>query len=296
MNNITMLLISIAANLFGGILKKDINRKYSNDLFSYQLYNAVVSLFSAVFLILMSESIKFSFFTLIMGILFGMITLAQQIFNLYALEYGPFSYTSVIISLSTLIPTLSGALFWNENISFTQYVAIVLLAICIIFSVNKTGDKRVNVKWLLYSFTAFICTGLIGVMQKIHQTSEFKGEIDAFLIIAFGMSFISSFIFCIFTYKKHKACCKQDKNIRSVLNVLPVVIMIISGIFVAINNKFNLYLSGVLDSAFFFPVVNGGGLVLTSFAALIVFKEKLSLKQIVGIIIGIVSVILLCLN
>ena len=70
--------------------------------------------------------------------------------------------------------------------------------------------------------------------------------------------------------------------------------MVLSGVFVAINNKFNLYLSGVLDAAVFFPIVNGGGLVLTSVASVILFREKLSKKQWIGVIIGILSVILIC--
>lgn len=295
MNNISMLIISVTSNLIGGILKKDINRKYSNDLFSYQLYNAVVSLFSAVILLILSDSLKFSAFTLVMGILFGLITLTQQTFNLYALENGPFSYTSVIISLSTLIPTLSGALFWNEIISFTQCIGIFLLLICIILSVNKNKDKSVNYKWMLYSLIAFFCTGIIGVMQKIHQTSAYKSEIDSFLIIAFVISFICSGIYSILSYKNHKLLIKKQGARKSVLRLYPLFAMVISGVFVAINNKFNLYLSGVMESAFFFPIVNGGGLVLTSVAAISIFREKLSIKQITGVIIGICSVIMLCL-
>ena len=71
-------------------------------------------------------------------------------------------------------------------------------------------------------------------------------------------------------------------------------IMIASGACVAVNNKFNLYLSGVMDSAVFFPIVNGGGLVLTTLAAVLLFKEKLSTKQWIGVVLGIASVVFLC--
>ena len=71
-------------------------------------------------------------------------------------------------------------------------------------------------------------------------------------------------------------------------------IMLVSGVCVAINNKFNLYLSGVMDSAVFFPIVNGGGLVLTTLVAVLLFKEKLSKKQWIGIVLGILSVVFLC--
>ena len=71
-------------------------------------------------------------------------------------------------------------------------------------------------------------------------------------------------------------------------------IMIACGACGAVNNKFNLYLSGVMDSAVFFPIVNGGGLVLTTLAAVLLFREKLSKKQWIGVLVGIASVVFLC--
>ena len=73
-----------------------------------------------------------------------------------------------------------------------------------------------------------------------------------------------------------------------------LAIMLASGVCVAANNKYNLYLSGVMDSAVFFPIINGGGLILTTLAAVVMFGERLSKKQWIGIALGIASVIFLC--
>ena len=70
--------------------------------------------------------------------------------------------------------------------------------------------------------------------------------------------------------------------------------MVLCGVFSAINNKFNLYLSGVIDSAVFFPIVNGGGLILTTISAFILFKERCTKKQWGGLFFGILSVVFLC--
>ncbi len=294
MNNTLMLVSSMAANLCGGIFKKIINDKYENNMFSYQFYNAIISLSSALCLLVMADNLTVSIYTVILALVFGLITLLQQIFNLYALENGPFSYTSVIISLSTLIPTVSGAIFWNEKIVAVQFIGIALLVICFILSVNFTDkSKKAGIKWLLFSFSAFVATGFIGIMQKIHQTSVHKDELDSFLIISFLFSFIlSSILAFIFRNKRVEVTDKNSSN--SILQIFPLVLMLISGIFVAVNNKFNLYLSGVLDAAVFFPVVNGGGLVLTSLSAVIFFKEKLTALQWIGILTGILSVIMIC--
>lgn len=292
MNNTIKLLISLFANLSGGIIKKNINDKYANNIFSYQFYNCIVSLISAITLLLLSENLGVSLFTVGLALLFGIITLLQQITNMKALESGPFSYTTVIISLSTLIPTLSGYFFWYEKIAVVQIIGIVLLLVCFVLSVNnKSDNKSANIRWLLFSVSAFVCTGIIGIMQKIHQSSIHKDELDSFLIIAFIFSFVCSGIYSLLYFKKSK---ENNSKKKSVLNIRPVILMIISGVFVALNNKLNLYLSGVLDSAVFFPVVNGGGLLLTSVAAVVIFKEKLTIKQWAGLFIGIVAVLLIC--
>ena len=71
------------------------------------------------------------------------------------------------------------------------------------------------------------------------------------------------------------------------------MIFVLIGVSTAANHKLNLYLSGVLPSAVFFPAVNGGPLVLASLTAFIFFKERLSKKQWIGLLIGTAAVFLL---
>ena len=74
-----------------------------------------------------------------------------------------------------------------------------------------------------------------------------------------------------------------------------IAMLIVSGVAIALNNIINLYLAGVMDSAVFFPLVNGGGLVLGILAGLIVFREKLTAMQWIGIACGVAATLLLCL-
>ena len=86
----------------------------------------------------------------------------------------------------------------------------------------------------------------------------------------------------------------KQNNAKKDITLLAIMLMICCGISVAANNKMNLYLSGAMDSATFFPVVNGGGMILSALASLIIFREKLTIQKWVGIAIGIVAVILIC--
>jgi len=50
----------------------------------------------------------------------------------------------------------------------------------------------------------------------------------------------------------------------------------------------------LMDSAVFYPTVNGGNLILTALAACILFRERPRKLQWLGIALGTVAVILLC--
>ena len=131
-------------------------------------------------------------------------------------------------------------------------------------------------------------------MQKVHQSSEYRDELNAFLIIAFVSSAVLCAMLAALLKKREKSFQIQRKGKSKKQACFMLGIMVASGLCVAVNNKFNLYLSGVMDSAVFFPIVNGGGLVLTTFAAVLLFGEKLSKKQWFGVVLGIASVVFLC--
>ena len=130
-------------------------------------------------------------------------------------------------------------------------------------------------------------------MQKVHQSSEYKNELNSFLTIAFIVAALACFL-ATAVVKKQKSNDSTTTKATKKDAILMLLLMIISGVCVAANNNLNLYLSGVIPSAIFFPLVNGGGLVLITLTALIIFREKLSKKQWIGLVFGITSVIFLC--
>jgi len=287
----------MAFALLGSIAKKYYIRSEGGGLKNVFLYNGVGCIVSAVILFLWGGIGSVSLFTLLLGILFGIITSLQAVLNLKALEIGPLSYTTVIISCSTLITALSGAMFFDESIAVLQYIGIGTMLVSLFLSVEKKNDgKKASAKWLILCLLAFACSGGIGLMQKIHQSSQYKDELNAFLVIAFASAFVFSALTLIVLYTANKKSQDNAKkpSVGKAYKWLIIGNMLLGGVCVAVNNKLNLYLSGVMDSAVFFPIVNGGGVALVTLAAVVIFREKLTLKQWIGIAFGVVSIILLC--
>lgn len=134
-------------------------------------------------------------------------------------------------------------------------------------------------------------------IKRLNATdlSGYADELNGFLIISFLISALAAGICAVIALKRKKAeqndnADGEEKPAKGVGYFLPIVL---SGVGVALNNVINLYLSGKVDSAVFFPIVNGGGLILVTLCAVVLYREKLSVKQWAGIIIGIISVVLL---
>jgi len=292
---VLLLICSMTVNLIGTVTKKQvINRTNDTTLVGY-LYNTLASVTAAIVLFCMNGFSLPSLFTVVLGIVFGIITALQQVSNIQALKLGPLSYTTVIASLSTMIPTLCGAVIWGEHIAPVQWIGILLMVGCFLLSVSSDAEqKKTSARWLIFCAVLFVCTGGIGVMQKWHQNTVYKEELDAFLLIAFLFSTVYSAVLLW-----HHLKTKDASDIRVVFDAASIrmwvlLLIAVGGICAALNNKWNLYLSGVMDSAVFFPVVNGGGLVLTTVSAVILFRERLSKKQWLGMPLGTVAVVCLC--
>ena len=284
-----LLAISFVTCTVTNVTKNWYSRKISVSTHGNWLFVFAQCLSAAVLIFIVNGGIGVcSWYSLIMGVIFGVVGTLQLLTFMYAIAIGPFSYSSVIASMSTLIPALAGAMFWNEKINIFQAIGIVLMVVCIIFSTNKPKDnteRKIGTKWLVIILSSTVLGGFIGILQKMHQTSVHKEESSLFLVSSF---LISAAIAAVMLF-----ICR---NKREGDNVTPAaktawrwLIPVISGLSFTFPHIINLYLSGVMDAAIMFPVVNIGPLVLTTLAAAVIFKEKLSVRQWIGICIGIVS-------
>jgi drug/metabolite transporter (DMT)-like permease len=274
------------------VTKKLYNRIAPAGRESNWFYNFCMSAACLVFIVIFSIDptaaepfgaiTDFSLFSAVLGILFGILVLAQSYTYMWALEIGPFSYTSVIVSLASLIAAVSG-LFFGESIDLFQYFGMGVMVLCIIFSTDRNnGSRRSSLKWLFVALVSCLTNGFVGVMQKIHQSTEYKGQSTAFLVSAFA--FMTAVSALIWLYER-----KKSGESKFNPNAKQIAFALISGATFAVPHTANLYLAGAMPSAVFFPIINTGGLILTLLAATLLFKEKLSHLQWVGIALGLIS-------
>ena len=290
----------MSACLGSGILKNYFSKKVSSTTRGCQLYNMMTSIVCGfVIFAYAGFRLEGSLYTIIVGAVFGIVTAIAAICGFIAMSIGPLSYTTVMTSCSTVITAISG-LFFGETISALKWVGIALMMVCLILSnkkENSSDEKKASLKWFIFSMLAAVFGAAIGLIQKTHQESEHSGELSLLLIIAFAFSTLFSLVWYLISLKKDPPVIEKSENGKRSVKMIAflAIIFITVGLGVALNNIINLYLVGVMDSAVFFPIVNGGHLILTTLAGLILFKEKLSNMQWIGLASGIAATFCLCL-
>lgn len=288
-------IVTVISAIIMGTLNGDFAKKNDGGIKKLVFRNSIYVFVTALVLYALSGfAIKLSMFSFIMALAFGLVVTSYSFTSLQAYKFGPYGYTLVIVCLSTVLTSLSGFLFWNEPFSAYKIVGITLMVFCFIFAVeNKKDDhKKANLKWFLLCLASMLLSASTGLLQKVHQKSQYKGELMGFLVVAFLFStLLYSIIYLCLRKKGDRIVPISGK--KELLNFLLPTICV--GVLYALQNCLNLYLSGVVDSALMFPIVNGVPLMGGIIVSFVLFKERLSKKQLVGLCIGVIAIVFLCI-
>ena len=103
---------------------------------------------------------------------------------------------------------------------------------------SKQENRRASFRWLFCCLGSFVFSGAIGVLQKAHQKSMYKEEINQFLLIAFLISAAFSAVLYFINRKRPQPIESGDKRQNIVLGAVSVI----TGVCVALANVFNMYL------------------------------------------------------
>jgi len=189
--------------------------------------------------------------------------------------------------MSVVIPVIIGTfLYANESLNTMKIVglAMALVSFYLIFK-SKKGTK-INLKLLLLPTIIFFFSGANDTFMKwIKETyvvstgNDLNNEIH-FIGVLFSVSLITSLVFLI------------AQQIRK-----PTAIHWVSigaGVLLGVLNVFSatsMFLAmGQFESAFFFPIFNVSIVALSALSGIVLFREKLSTINLIGILLASITI------
>lgn len=198
------------------------------------------------------------------------------------------SVTSVASKMSLVIPVVFGVFLYSEHLSWLQIIGIILALIAVYFASSKprTLDALKGPLWL--PILVFTGSGLIDVALNYFQEQHVpQNEIPIFSSTVFAAAGTTGILFILLrSFKK-----PLKVNFKNLLG----------GIALGVPNYFTVYFllralrNENLNSASVFTINNVAVVLFTTLLGILIFKERLSLKNWAGISIAVISIILVAL-
>lgn len=279
-----MLALSIVMASANNLLLHGFNNRGLRGMGDVLFFNSLVSCIWVVILFVLNGNAPISFGSLLWGLLYGSVIAAFLLCKMQAMASGPVSITSFVGCSSLLISTAAGILIFHETVTFLQIVGVVVLIIALFLTISPKIEKS-KPGWKIWCGLFFLCSGMTGIIFKLHQASDYASEADGMMLAAAIASTV------IFAVTSMVVSGKQKHSLPHIPKYA-ILFVIVCGIVSCSYNRLNLTLSGQLPSIVFFPVFNGAVILVTSLMAVFIFKEKLKCTQITGMVIGIISLIL----
>lgn len=221
-----------------------------------------------------------------MAVIIGVIFVAMFYLIALTTQKTGLTITSISSRMSVIIPMIFSIVFYHEALPVLKAIGILLAPIAVVLTIMRKDISLKDKRFLILPVIMFLGVGLTDSLVKYTQQEFLSGDnvlmFSTYLfVIAFSTSILSKILF-----QSNKGFDLNGKDL-------------IGGILLGLFNFGSLYFfiqalqfSG-MDSSLVFGINSIGIVLLSVFASVLFFKEKLSKLNWIGILVAIFTLILL---
>ncbi len=219
----------------------------------------------------------------------GIALFSSTLCGLMALKNGTLLLSTLFGSAGLIIPSLAGIFLFGEPLSVWQCFGIagLIYAAYLLVDCSKQIYKGFSVKSLLYLLGSFLANGTVMLSQKFYALYVPEGEVSVFSFLAFGTAFLLLGIFCCFDIRR--AGGRPEKIMTKELFAYGAAVSTV----LFVINYLATEASAVVPAVILFSLVNGGSTIISALVAAIFYKEPISRKSAVGIVVSIAALIVI---
>ena len=227
--------------------------------------------------------------------------------------------TSLSSKLSVVLPILAGIILFDENLNFVASLGIVLALVALVLVVGgrnnqmknrnhlndtahsddsrrdaihriSSGDAINSVctggnKWIITLLPIFIFfgTGTGDILMKITEQKNSGDDLGFMIAFIYFVALIFGIIIVVYDLVRGKSKW-QWKSALGGIGLGVINFFSTSSVYHAMRS---------FDNVVLFPIYNIGVVSLTALIGWLIFKEKLTLKNYIGLIIAVIAVVLI---
>lgn len=235
--------------------------------------------------------------TVFYAALLGSFSLLYQILYVIALSMGRMTLTVIINNFGMLIPMIVSIIFLGDDFTLLIGIgaALALLSLCLtVVNNSKKGKESKNsvegAVWLVMALLVFFTNGLASVAQKLYTARAGEDfQLFEFVCIAYMIAAVEAFvIFAVLAPTDRK---KGIKLVSKSTVLIGCGVGAALGVFQCVNT----FAMSLIPAPIYYPAYNCGTALLLALIGAVLFKERFTVRQYVGIAIGVLAILILCL-
>lgn len=197
--------------------------------------------------------------------------------------------TAVAHKLSVVIPVVAAYFLYDDSFGPIKILGIILALSAVYLSTHKPKqeDKKARPRWaILLPILVFVGSGIVDATVKYVEHHFLRGvAYDDFLVFLFATAFILGFLALVVSLILKKTSFGSKELLWGVVLGVPNY----GSMYFMIKT---LEFSG-FESSEVFPLINIGVVAAAAVLAKVIFKEKLSAVNLLGLGLAIIAIILI---
>ena len=288
--------ISILIALLAGTTKGYMGKRLSNTVTTHRqsvfvnMVRMVICIFisAAVFLIevwgngFYMDGAAWGF-----GALAGVTVSLFMVTWLLAVRRGAFMLISVSQMFGVVVTLICSFIVFRDPITLWQLLAVVILTVAVLIMVSySVGLKgKISVGSVILLIACGVSSGLYDFSLKLF-THYSEASISMLNLISYFVAALALMI--VFLLPSEGDRFDAGKMLRSTL-----ITIVIMSVCLFINSYFKALANNYLLPAQVYPIYQAGGLIFSAVMAAVFFKEKITVRCVIGIALAFVAILLL---
>ena len=228
---------------------------------------------------------SYSTFTLVCAAAVGLLLVADLFANLEAVKRCTLSLV-VLFSMGGLtVPCVAGIFLFDEPMSAWQWVGLAVFAVSAFFMISGSGETygKLSFKTFLLLILTFSANGAVMLLQKLFAVKEENGNVWLFSLLSFAVG--AGLLYAITL----TAAVSKRKKIKPLGGKLYLYGAVLAAAVFSIASVVTLA-AKVVPSIVLFPVSSALNIMISAAVGAICFKEKITVKNVIGLVLGLIAI------
>lgn len=227
--------------------------------------------------------------TIVISLFSGIMTSFFVISWLISVRQSAYMMIDVFLMLGVTVTIICSFFAFGEPIRITQCIgiAVLIIAVGLMCSYNNSIKSRLTLRSFILLSVCGISNGLADFSQKAFvKLTAGDSAVFNFYTYVFSAIFLIFFYFII--KGKNRSVEKKSAILKKIMPYVAVMSVCLFA-----NSFFKTLAANYLTAAKLYPLNQGMSLVISSVMATALFKEKLTVKCIIGMILAFSALLLI---